>query len=72
MSALSKLLRACAWPQYTEFQFLEERGIAHVVMPGGAMLPLNHHDLNGVDRARAHFIVEACNEKLRTLAKDAR
>lgn len=32
-----------------------------LVMPGGEMLALNHHAINGVDQARARFIADACN-----------
>lgn len=57
---------ACDWP-IGEFTFLDEPGEhdpCYVIMPGGAMLPVNHHAGEGVDIARAKFIIAACNEKL--------
>jgi len=57
----------CDWPDDQPFSFRDERGEhdpCYVVMPGGAMLPLNHHNAEGVDIARAKFIIEACNQKL--------
>lgn len=65
---LSDLLRQCDWPETGIFQFVDEPGEhepCYVVMPGGSMLALNHHDGPGVDIARAKFIVEACNAALR-------
>lgn len=65
---MADLLKKCSWPPSQEFQFYDEAGVhspCYVVMPGGAMLPVNHHAFDGVDVARAKFIVEACNEKLR-------
>lgn len=60
----------CDWPADTAFQFKDEPGEhdpCYVVLPDGAMLPLVHHAQNGVDQARAQFIVDACNEKLTKL-----
>lgn len=56
----------CDWPDDI-FRFVDESGEhdpCYVVMPGGAMLPLNHHAGEGVDIARAKFIVAACNAAL--------
>lgn len=56
----------CDWPD-APFTFLDEPGEhdpCYVVMPGGAMLSLNHHATPGVDIARAKFIVDACNAAL--------
>lgn len=53
----------CYWPN-EEFGFYDNPGEhdpCYVVMPGGAMLALNHHAGEGVDIARAKFIVAACN-----------
>ena len=53
----------CDWPN-EPFKFLDDPGEhdpCYVVMPGGAMLSLNHHAAPGVDIARAKFIVDACN-----------
>jgi hypothetical protein len=61
------LRQTCDWP-VGEFAFHDEPGAhdpCYVVMPGGAMLPLNHHAGEGVDIARAKFIVDACNAALR-------
>lgn len=61
------MLEKLDWPAGVPFQFKDEPGEhdpCYVIMPGGAMLPLAHHGLNGVDQARAQFIVDACNEKL--------
>lgn len=67
---LQEVLKLCDWPIDTAFQFKDEPGEhdpCYVIMPGGAMLPLAHHAINGTDQARAQFIVDACNEKLRKL-----
>ena len=59
-------LVACDWPN-EPFKFHDEPGEhdpCYVVMPGGAMLSLNHHASEGVDIARAKFIVAACNAAL--------
>lgn len=56
----------CDWPDRI-FTFRNESGEhdpCYVVMPDGAMLPLNHHAKPGVDIARAKFIVGACNRAL--------
>jgi hypothetical protein len=56
----------CDWPA-EPFTFHDEPGEhdpCYVVMPGGAMLPINHHAGKGVDIARAKFIVAACNAAL--------
>lgn len=55
------------WPADKMFEVVDEPGEhdpCYVVMPGGSMLPLNHHATNGVDQARALFIVGACNDAL--------
>jgi hypothetical protein len=57
---------ACDWPT-GQFEFRDEHGEhdpCYVVMPGGAMLPMNHHAGDGVDVARAKFIIAACNTAL--------
>ena len=62
-------LADCDWPVDKPFTFYDEPGEhdpCYVVMPGGAMLPLNHHAGPGVDIARARFIVKACNAALRS------
>lgn len=54
---------ACRWPN-RPFEFRDEPGEhdpCYVIMPDGCMLTLNHHAENGVDQARAQFIVKACN-----------
>lgn len=59
----------CDWPADKPFRFLDEPGEhdpCYVVMPDGAMLPLNHHATPGVDIARAHFIINACNAALQS------
>lgn len=64
---MNDIRKTCDWPG-GEFSFLDEPGEhdpCYVVMPGGAMLALNHHATSGVDIARAQFIIDACNEKLR-------
>lgn len=58
--------KACDWPD-APFTFYDEPGEhdpCYVVMPGGAMLSLNHHAGIGVDIARAKFIIAACNSAL--------
>jgi hypothetical protein len=65
-----EILAACDWPA-EPFKFFDEPGEhdpCYVCMPGGALLPLNHHGTNGVDQARARFIVDACNAALSTPA----
>lgn len=55
------------WPDGGRFTFHDDPGEhdpCYVVMPGGASVPLCHHARNGVDQARAKFIVEACNAAL--------
>lgn len=61
------MLEKFDWPANKPFEFKDEPGEhdpCYVIMPDGAMLPLCHHNKNGVDQARAKFIVDACNEKL--------
>lgn len=60
-------LAALDWPEGARFAFSDELGEhdpCYVVMPGGASLPVNHHDRQGVDIARARFIVDAGNAAL--------
>lgn len=55
------------WPVGKLFSFADEPGghdPCYVVMPDGCMLPVNHHAGEGVDIARAKFIVAACNAAL--------
>jgi hypothetical protein len=62
-----RVAKACDWPADGRFTFVDEPGAhdpCYVVMPGGAMLPLNHHNGEGVDIARAKFIIAACNAAL--------
>ena len=62
----------CDWP-VGEFSFMDgpgEHDPCYVVMPGGAMLELNHHAGEGVDIARAHFIIDACNAALARQAQE--
>lgn len=66
---VAEILKSCDWP-VAPFRFLDEAGEhdpCYVIMPGGSMLSLCHHATNGVDQARAQFIVDACNEKLQRL-----
>lgn len=66
---LAATLAECDWPDQA-FTFHDEPGAhdpCYVVLPGGSMLPVNHHAGEGVDVARAKFIVDACNDKLRKL-----
>lgn len=61
------MLEKFDWPEGKPFQFKDEPGEhdpCYVIMPDGAMLSLCHHAQNGIDQARAQFIVSACNEKL--------
>jgi hypothetical protein len=65
------------WPVGKQFRFFDEPGEhdpCYVVMPDGAMLPVNHHAATGVDIARAKWIVAACNAALTpdSLAEAAR
>lgn len=58
------LVEQCDWPEGGRFTFHDEPGEhdpCYVVMPDGAALPLNHHAGEGVDIARAQFIITACN-----------
>lgn len=67
--SLAETLKRLDWPDHA-FTLQDEPGEhdpCHVVMPGGAMLSINHHAAEGVDLARAQFIVDACNEKLRRI-----
>lgn len=61
------------WPLHEDFRFADIAD-AHapclVVMPGGAAIVLNHHAGSGVDVARARWIVDACNDKLRRMMSD--
>jgi hypothetical protein len=62
---------SCDWP-HGEFTVRDEPGEhdpCYVVMPGGAMLIVNHHAGQGVDLARAKFIADACNAAF-TAAQD--
>ncbi len=55
---------ALDWPRDQRFSFVDSPGEhdpCYVVMPGGAMIALNHDASPGVDIARAKFIVDACN-----------
>jgi hypothetical protein len=57
----------CDWPSDQNFTFRDDPGEhdpCYVVMPGGATLVVNHHAGEGVDIARAKFIVDACNAAL--------
>lgn len=66
----AEVLLLCDWPSDVPFEFKDEPGEhdpCYVVLPGGAMLSLVHHGQNGVDQARAQFIVDACNEKITKL-----
>jgi hypothetical protein len=57
----------CDWPEDGQFTFRDDPGEhdpCYVVMPDGAMLALNHHAGEGVDTARARFIIDACNAAL--------
>ncbi len=56
-----------SWPEGELFTFHDDPGEhapCYVVMPGGQAIPLNHDARNGVDQARAKFIVDACNAAL--------
>lgn len=58
---------ACNFPPGERFSFHDEPGEhdpCYVVMPGGASLELNHDAGEGVDIARAKFIIAACNAAL--------
>jgi hypothetical protein len=62
----------CDWPK-GEFTFRDEPGEhdpCYIVMPGGAMLVVNHHAAEGVDIARAKFIIDACNAALQAAWDD--
>lgn len=66
-ASLEEALKACDWPSDRQFTFHDEPGDhdpCYVVMPDGASLPLNHHAGEGVDIARAKFIIAACNAAL--------
>jgi hypothetical protein len=65
--ALVERVAGLEWPAGERFTFHDDPGEhepCYVVMPGGGAIPLNHHDRNGVDQARARFIVNACNAAL--------
>ena len=67
------MLEHLGWPADKLFEFKDELGEhdpCYVIMPDGAALPLSHHATNGVDQARAKFIVDACNEKLNRSSDD--
>jgi hypothetical protein len=73
---ITGLLAACDWPSplpaMALFEFYDDPGEhdpCYVIMPGGSMLALNHHAVNGVDQARARFIVAACNDLLLRLLR---
>jgi hypothetical protein len=58
------------WDFHAQFVFADVAGEhepCFVVMPGGAAIAINHHAGNGVDVARAKWIVDACNEKLQRM-----
>ncbi|MCR5875113.1 hypothetical protein LRS10_13525 [Phenylobacterium sp. J426] len=60
-------VKGCEWPEGAPFGFHDEPGEhdpCYVVMPNGAMIPLNHDCREGVDIARAKWIVAACNAQL--------
>lgn len=71
--AVSSAVRErCDWPD-EPFSFHDEPGEhdpCYVVMPGGACLPLNHHAGEGVDIARAKFIVDACNAAINSTTSE--
>lgn len=55
------------WPITGRFRFYDEPGEhdpCYVIMPDGAMLVFNHHAGQGVDIARAEFVMNACNAAL--------
>jgi hypothetical protein len=57
----------CDWPADVEFTLMDSEGAhdpCYVVMPGGALLALTHHNGDCVDLARARWIIDACNKKL--------
>lgn len=59
--------QALDWPANGRFRIKDgpgEHDPCWLVMPGGEMLALNHHAINGVDQARAQFIADACNAAL--------
>lgn len=62
------------WPGDADF-YVHDDPDAHapcyVVMPGGAMIALNHHAGEGVDLARANWIAKACNDYLLRLRREA-
>jgi hypothetical protein len=60
----------CEWPAqpFTVRDEPGEHDPCYVVMPGGGMLPFVHHAKNGVDQARARFVVNACNAARRGMA----
>lgn len=63
-------LKECDWPETRPFSFFEEPGEhepCYVVMPCGGCLQLNHHAGEGVDIARAKFIIAACNAALNSV-----
>jgi hypothetical protein len=69
------LVELLGWPEGAQFTFMDEPGEhdpCYVVLPNGAMLALNHDCREGVDIARAHWIVGACNARLAALDEAAR
>lgn len=63
------LLTRCNWPSGALFTFHDLPGAhdpCYVVMPGGAALEFNHDGGEGVDIARAKFVIAACNRALAT------
>lgn len=65
---LAQQFNACDWPGDADFSIHDDpdpHRPVYIVMPGGAMIELNHHAGDGVDCARAEWIVEACNQRLR-------
>lgn len=70
---IADIFAALDWPTDGEFSFHDSPGEhdpCFAVMPGGASLGFNHHAGDGVDIARARFVVDACNEALRKLRRE--
>lgn len=64
---LQALISACQFPVGVPVAFHDEPGAhdpCYVVLPGGAMLELNHWGDELTDVARAVFIVRSCNAAL--------
>lgn len=61
------IFKECDWPAGQPFRFMDdpdEHKPCYVIMPDRSVLPLAHHAKNGIDQARAKFIVDACNAAL--------